>query len=255
MTTISLLTPLDPARAIWLDELAVDIRALRSSVSAAVEWVVCIDGPDAVGLPGDVSSAVRLAIPGGPAAARTAALAASVGDWSLPLDADDRLDVAGTARIVTELDALEETGIGWVGASRTLLDGTPTVHTLAGRRRWTPGMLADQWTAPFPFHPNSVVVKRALGLACGGWPALPSNEDLAFMLAVSEVASGVTVDDVITRYRIWDGQTVNDAAYVQSKEVAFATIAALHSARRVQAGRSRITPPSSPGGALGRVAR
>jgi hypothetical protein len=173
----------------------------------------------------------------------------------MPVDADDRLEVTGTAALFAELDALGEAGIGWVGASRTLVDGTPTAHTLAGRRRWSPGTLAERWTAPFPFHPNTVVVQRAIGLACGGWPALPTNEDLAFVLAVSEAATGLTVDHVVTRYRTWDGQTVNDVAYVESKQVAFTTIAALHSARRVQAGRTPVAPPSAVGGAFGRIAR
>lgn len=53
----------------------------------------------------------------------------------------------------------------------------------------------------FPFHPNTIAFQTQLGLACGGWPALPTNEDLAFVLALSEATDGLTVDHVVTRYR------------------------------------------------------
>lgn len=253
MTTVSLLTPLNPARTEWLTELVDDVDTLRSEVSAQIEWIICLDGEAPVPIPPGTSTTVRLPLRGGPAAARTAALAASSGQWSLPIDADDRLHVPGTVDLLTELDALTAEGIGWVGASRTLLDGTPTVHTVTKRQHWAPGTLAEHWTAPFPFHPNTIVVQRSTALACGGWPALPTNEDLAFVLAISEAAPGRTVDHVVTRYRTWDDQMVNDTGYPESKQVAFTTIAALHSARRAQLGRTPITAPTSPGGAFGRV--
>jgi hypothetical protein len=255
MTTISLLTPLDPDRATWLGELATDVEELRTRIAAPVEWIVCADGPGAVAFPGAVSVSMRLPLPGGPAAARTAALAAATGDWVLPIDADDRLDLSGATGLAAELDTPMTADLGWLGASRTLLDGTPTTHTLTERHMWSPGELAERWTAPFPFHPNTIAVRRSLALACGGWPALPVNEDLAFALAFSEDAAGMSVEHIVTRYRSWEGQTVSSPSYVNAKRVAFATIAALHSARRAKSGRPPITPPLAAGGAHGRVAR
>lgn len=102
MTTVSLLTPLDPRRDEWLADLGTDVDALRTRSSAPIEWIVCVDGPRAAQLPDNISSSVCLPLPGGPAAARTGALAESTGEWVLPIDADDRLDVAGTAKFSLE---------------------------------------------------------------------------------------------------------------------------------------------------------
>jgi hypothetical protein len=88
-------------------------------------------------------------------------------------------------------------------------------------------------------------------VGAGGWPALPVNEDLAFILAVSEDSPGLSVEHVLTRYRSWEGQTVSSPAYTEAKRVAFATIAALHNARRARASRAPIAPPQAAGGAHG----
>jgi hypothetical protein len=254
-TTISLLTPLDPARSGWLEDLAADVEALRLRLTGEVEWVVCLDGPGAVDLPAAVSVTVRLPIHGGIATARTAALTAASGDWVIPVDGDDRLDLDGTASLAAELTSAATADLGWLAASRVLMDGTPTPHTLGVRRRWEVGELAEAWTAPFPFHPNTLAVRRPLAVGAGGWPALPVNEDLAFILAVSEDSPGLSVEHVLTRYRSWEGQTVSSPAYAEAKRVAFDTISALHNARRARASRAPIAPPQAAGGAHGISAR
>lgn len=180
-----------------------------------------------------------------PVAMPTPAIAAQTVDAAPtdPFTATDR--ASGTrdraprmASVVTTEDA----------AMRTMRVGTsPRASGTSSRRvrAWPP---APRCELPPPRIGSRRLCEAPLG-------KVPTNGDLAFVLAVSEITMGMTVNHVVTRYRTWDGQTVTDPDYVATKRVAFATIAALHSARRAAVGRPPIVAPVIAGGAHGRVAR
>lgn len=251
MTSIALVTPVTPSRAEWLGELADAIEELRSAAAGRheVDWIVSTDGPEALKVSG--ADCICTVLPGGPAAARTRAMAAARCEWVLPIDADDLPDTEGVLAVLDHIDVLPPS-VGWVGGGRVLLDGSATAHTRVAERDWGEGTLAEAWEAPFVFHPNSILVRRELALASGGWPALRVNEDLAFVLLISEIAPGRTVPQTLTRYRVWEGQTVGQSDYPAAKRVAFETIAELVNARRATKGRTIIAPPPA-GGAFGAV--
>lgn len=253
MTSIAVVTPVAPNRSQWLVELAADVSGLRAAVGDrhVIQWVVCADSNEALSVDG--ADNVCTGLPGGPAVARTRALVAAKCDWVFPVDADDRLDLNGVVAVLDRLDGLPAS-VGWVGAGRVLVDGTPTPHTDVPERAWVAGELAEAWGAPFVFHPNSIIARRGDALLAGGWPATRVNEDLGFVLLLSEISAGVTVSDVITRYRVWEGQTVTTPEYPLAKQTAFETIAALVNARRSEQGRSAIEPPPS-GGPFGVTSR
>lgn len=251
---VSVLTAVGAGWEGWLPAAGGSVARARAAVQSSgiqLEWVVCADGgatipgaerPDRV-----VSwSGVR-----GVSAARNAALAAATGDWVLPLDADDELDSAGFGELLGVLAGCGPE-VGWVGANRVLMDGARTPHWFDAARVFRPGELASLWSSPFLFHPNSWLVRRDVLLGSGGWPATGGNEDLAAVLLVSEHTVGRFEPAVLTRYRVWPGQEIGTAAYLEDKPAAFAVVEALVNARRRSAGRPPVSRPAA-GPAHGRI--
>lgn len=249
-TSVSFVTPVLPGRAEHLPDTGSSVEAARLILAACghdSEWIVAVDGPgklDSVAGATIVTSPLQV----GAACARNLALASAGGEWLVPVDADDLVEGDGV------LACLRAAGLGslkWVGASRTRIDGTATPHTVALPRRFVSGALALHWSSPFPFHPNSVVVRRDILLACGGWPELATNEDLGMILTVSEEGPGARLNDILTRYRVWEGQIVAGPGYETAKATAFQVISASLNKRRQTHGRPAVATPL-PGGAHGR---
>lgn len=254
MPTITIITPVLVGRSDHLQETQQSIdEARRALKNVQIEWIVVWDGngsPDK-----DVSASadreVVLARPCGVSAARNAALAVSSGSYVSPLDADDLVVHDGLA---VSLQALEtDDTISWVGCNRTLLGGERTGHWQDEQRRWRSFELADHWSAPFYFHPNSIVARRDAVLKCGGWPGLHVNEDLLLALRLGEAAPGLTVPAVLTRYRAWEGQQVAGDWYPEQKKGAFRFISEVINAGRIGMDSLTVSPPA-PGGAHGREA-
>ena len=149
-------------------------RAFRAAASVGwtLRWLIAVDGPGEIptlgGVPADVH---RLAVRAGVAGARNCALAgAHAHGWVLPLDGDDELDANGLAAVLSD-PAL--TRADWTSANRVLLEGSHTPHWRNGPRSWAPGERASAWALPFPFHPNTLLVRSAVARAAGGSPADP----------------------------------------------------------------------------------
>lgn len=242
---LTIITPLDPRRRAFFAETRASVDLLRSLAQEqhwALQWILSIDGDGVVDDgnllgPDDVIRSHRRQ---GPAGARTVALSVATGSWIFPLDADDELNPSGLAETVM---FAENESLGWIGGSRTLLDGSATAHTVTESRRLDAGQLSQNWTSPLVFHPNSCLFRRSLLLASGGWPALETNEDLAAVLLASELQGGAIVNHIVTRYRTWEGQMVADGSYRGTKAQAFHVIAELVNARRGLLGREPVPAP------------
>lgn len=248
---LTVLTAVLPGRSAHLEATAASIAATREELAGTgryLEWLIVIDGPGEIPTFPDAEKVVRLSQRRGVSVARNMALAHTDATWVFPLDADDLAEPAGLAEL---LDVAEsDPTLGWVAGNRVLVDGSRTRHWFDQPRTWVEGELAQQWAAPFCFHPNTVLVRRDLALTAGGWPATGVNEDLALVLLVSELAGGRSAPTVATRYRAWDAQETAATTYEADKALAFDLVEVLVSARRSESGRAPVSAPS-PGRAYG----
>ena len=244
---LAIITAIAPGRDAHLAETAESVRELRAHLP--IQWILVWDGEPTSQVDGtDVIVYGRHG--SGIACTRNLALPHVAAPLVTSLDADDLIVVEGARAARDRLVA--DPSLGWVGLSRTFLDGSPTKHALARQRIFAPGELAESWSSPFLFHPNSVVMRSELLCGQGGWPAVASNEDLGLVLRMSEEAAGVLIPDVLTRYRVWDRQEVARSSYVEVKQLAFAYLETTLNARRHASGRPDVNAPDDPGEAFGR---
>lgn len=244
---LSIVTAVDPDRSDFLSEAAASVRRLRVELNA--EWIVVWDGEAKFSV-SDANVVIDGLRHGGVSATRNLALSHISSDLTTVLDADDVIVEDGC---VSATNAFREApGLGWVGLSRTFMDGMPSQHTLHSSETFLAGELSERWTAPFLFHPNSIMVRTSLLRSVGGWPALRSNEDLGMALSVSELAPGQTLPEAITRYRVWERQEVAKSQYSELKQSSFSFIESVINSRRADLGRQPIFSPRDAGGAYGR---
>lgn len=255
---VSVVTAVHPPRSQWLHETAASVARADTVLGAgAVQWVVVVDGAGDVELGPDRPSnmtVIHRPMNGGVSAARNTGLTAANGQWVLPLDHDDQLDPAGLGAALA--DSRTDTA-RWVAGSPRLLDGAWTAHKVFRARQFRRRELEENWTVPFPFHPNVILVRRDVALAAGGWPALSANQDIGLMFAVNRIAEGWALPYPLIRYRTWAEQTVAQDFYPDVKALDFAFLAAWVNAERAHngldaisrppAGGSQVRPPSATG--------
>ncbi|MFH9733022.1 glycosyltransferase family 2 protein [Streptomyces sp. NPDC017260] len=159
---------------------------------------------------------------GGPGVTRTMALPHADGEYVKTLDADDQLPPGTLARDLAALEA--DATLGW--ATSRALDLLPDGSTAGfpGDPDHGPierGQVLDFWRANSfraQVHPATLLVRRDLLLALGGWMALPASEDTGLLLALNCVSRGWFSEAVGLLYRKWDGQVTGQAAHVDPAE-------------------------------------
>lgn len=67
-------------------------------------------------------------------------------------------------------------------------------------------------------HPATLLVRRDLLLALGGWMALPASEDTGLLLALNAVSRGWFSAEVGLLYRKWEGQETGRATHAEPAE-------------------------------------
>ena len=250
---LTVVTPVADDSLDWLPAAEDSVSELNRTLQqrgADVDWRLCLDGADLETDPQVATAVVRWARQRGVSAARNAALTSAEGEWVFPLDADDLLNPHGVAAALS-VASLLRWRLSWLGLNRTLVDGERTPHWFGACQEFQAGALAQSWTSPFPFHPNSILSTREGIWLAGGWPATAVNEDLGLALSVSEEGAGMMYPAVATRYRVRPGQQVGHVNYADDKKVAFEIIERLLDTRRIHHGRPRVRAPIA-GYAFGR---
>jgi glycosyltransferase involved in cell wall biosynthesis len=225
MPTISVITPVYAGGETYLVEAYNSLREQEMPTNWKWQWVVQEDGLTGAPLellPKDQRISTGVGRAGRASMARTMALARAEGDLVRMLDADDLLTEGALHREITVLAANPD--IGWTAAAALDLhvDGHLTgVDTNPPGGRLKPGSVAESYRARrLSILGTTICARSALVMALGGWPALPSSEDVGLLLALEAVAPGWFISETCMLYRKYPGQSTSYPAHYALHEVA-----------------------------------
>ena len=223
MSTLSIITPVYSGGDEFLIDAYRSLRDQQLPTGWEWEWIVQEDGTTGYPLrrlPRDPRITPGCGRAGRACMARTAALSRASGSLVRTLDADDLLTPGALARDIAVLT--EHPELGWTACAALDLhpDGTLTgVDTdPPGGRLALGSLFASYTTRRLAILGTTLCVRRDLVLALGGWPALPSSEDVGLMLALDAVAPGWFITEVGAHYRKHPAQSTQAAAFHDPQE-------------------------------------
>ncbi|MEO6886585.1 MAG: glycosyltransferase family 2 protein [Jatrophihabitantaceae bacterium] len=206
MPLISVVTAVGPDDEKYLPTLVDSLKMQRLD-----DWelVISADGPTTAGRAYAQDDQritwLNSATQNGPAAARNLALPTVRSPIFRNLDADDWL--AGPDVLERTLAAFDHPNIDFVVGPTidVLADGTERTFEGALRPgRIESGVLYQGWLANNHIglvHPTTMAVRTSTLWTYGGYPALPSSEDTALLLRISQRTSGWLLDRPVTKHR------------------------------------------------------
>ncbi|MFJ4985100.1 glycosyltransferase family 2 protein [Streptomyces sp. NPDC088732] len=189
------------------------------------QWVIQEDGETqavAPFVPDDPRVSFGQGRAGRAAMARTLGLSRARGEFVKVLDADDRLTPGCLARDLAALIAHPD--VHW--ATSRVLDLLPDGSTVGFDQDPAEGVIErgavlDHWKANdyrAQVHPATLIVRRDMLFALGGWMALPASEDTGLLLALNAVSRGWFSAETGLLYRKWPGQSTGQTAHVHPGE-------------------------------------
>jgi glycosyltransferase involved in cell wall biosynthesis len=214
MPLISVITAvLDPI-AENLEEAAASVDAQRLPPGWELEWLVQEDGETPTAR--DLAAGARYEANGarlGTATTRNLALSRARGQLVAVLDYDDVLLPHGLATLIEDFD--DHPGIGWaVGQADDLIDGQRVPFELRYPYGVVPagqvGKMYEQ-TGLCQVACAGLVMPTDVVRAFGGWGAIPRAQDVALLIALSEVYDGYQDPAVTWLYRKHSQQTTHPA--------------------------------------------
>jgi glycosyltransferase involved in cell wall biosynthesis len=214
MPLISVITAVFEPVTAYLREAAASVAAQRLPAGWDLEWLVQEDGetPVARDLVPEASyeaNGARL----GTATTRNLALSRARGELVAVLDHDDVLLPPGLATLIEAFRS--HPGIGWaVGQADDLIDGRRVPFALRYPCGLVPagqiGKLYEE-TGLCQVACAGLVMPADVVRAFGGSGALPRAQDVALLIAVSEMYDGYQEPAVTWLYRKHPGQTTHPA--------------------------------------------
>ena len=217
MPVISVITACHPDRQQFLVEAAHSVLSQVLPESWALEWCLQFDGEINSDDLEFVDPRVLIGFNRthlGTAKTRNHAIARSIGDVLIQLDADDML-VPGALTLL--LPHFEDARIGWVVGRADDLhpDGAtePFFPSMTGDIE--PGHVSSYWLNGhlLPFHSAGFCARRELIIGAGLYPNLQAAEDIGLVLAVTDASPGRVIAELTTLYRKWPEQTTASADY------------------------------------------
>jgi glycosyltransferase involved in cell wall biosynthesis len=211
---ISVITAVYEPVTEYLREAASSVAAQKMPAGWELEWLVQEDGnaPSARDLAagaGYEANGAHL----GTATTRNLALSRARGQLVAMLDYDDVLLPHGLATLIKDFEDHPE--IGWaVGQADDLIDGLRVPFELRFPYGMVPagqvGTMYEQ-TGLCQVACAGLVMPTDLVRAFGGWGAIPRAQDVALLIALSEVYDGYQEPAVTWLYRKHPGQTTDPA--------------------------------------------
>ncbi|MBD3550005.1 glycosyltransferase [Streptomyces sp. JV180] len=226
MKMLSILTAVHPGALPYLGSAYASLDSQVMPDGWTWEWCIQEDGADvgareALPAPDDPRIRIGSSRKGGPAVARTMALARSSGEMIKVLDADDELTAGALARDIGALTAHPR--IGWT--TSRVLDLMPD-GSLLGFEGDPPaglierGAVLTHWRQHrrAQVHPATLCMRRDLVVLLGGWMALPASEDTGLLTALSVLSEGYFTPEPGLRYRKHSGQSTAHPDHGQGAE-------------------------------------
>jgi hypothetical protein len=182
------------------------------------------------------------------ATTRTTALSRVHGLLIRAVDADDILPAGALARDICVLIAHPEVAWCVSPALDLLADGSlrPGPRDPASGPLPPRAMANGEQAALLPVVGGTLCTYSDLVRALGGWPALPSAEDVGLLLSVEAVSAGWMLDQPGLIYRKWDGSTSANLAYRHPGEEAARTQVMLDRVEALASTGWRWSPPAYP---------
>jgi len=212
MPTVSIITAVLDGADDHLNETHQSLTEQQMPPGWTWQWVVQEDGQTGRPLnklPPDPRISTGMAQRARAATARTLALGRATGELIRTLDADDLLPPGALHRDITTLCDHPDTA--WCVCAA--LDLLPDGSLKPGPRDPQAGPLPPGYLANGERHGILAVIGTTLCTytqlvrALGGWQALPTNEDIALLLAAEAVANGWMIATPGLYYRRWTGNT------------------------------------------------
>ena len=246
---ISIITPTLPEKSDFLINTSKSIDILRKKIikNIEIEWIISVDWPWYISNIDDLKydkiiyTTSRKWI----SAARNIALFNSEWDYIIPIDADDTFNTDWFIEIIEKIYNWNFLEYWWIGLNRKLTDWSKTPHWNSSESKYKKWEFSKEWSAPFKFHPNTLIIKSDIAKLIWWWPAIIPNEDLAFVLLLSEKTDWIILTTHFINYRIWEKQTINELSYLPDKKIAFKVIESYINTIRKYENKKSINAPES----------
>ena len=225
MNVISVVTPIHHPEPGHLKAAHESLRTQELPAGWELEWVLQEDGKTGVAekiIPADAWINFGEGRRNGVAITRNLALSRAGGSLVKNLDQDDMLTPGALARDIEVFEA--DPDVQWT--TSRVLDLLPD-GSLVGfdddppAGRLEPGIVLDYWRSHdfrLPVHPTTMVFRKPLLVALGGWMAVPGSDDTGALIAASVISIGYFRAEVGLHYRKWPGQVSASAEHTESIE-------------------------------------
>lgn len=163
-----------------------NIKQKLKKEGKSLEWIVIIDGDSDIS---DIKHADKILhnySEQGISISKNKALDKTVGEWLIPIDTNETLDIESISILLNTLS--QNDNINWILSNPTSLEKQDNNHIHSG-------YLSElyQQNKICIKNPNNIIIKRKFlkQSILKGWLNIPSHEDIGTLLVISELSDGI----------------------------------------------------------------